>query len=273
MNTSLFVNWDVSPVMLELGSLSLRYYGFLFILGFVFAWFMLKKMFRDSGIPADQVDMLVVVVFFAGIIGGRLGHVFFYEPEYYLENPGKIFRVWEGGVASHGAGLLLLAVLAVYAAVKKWNFLWLLDRLFIPISLGSAFIRLGNLMNSEIYGYETSLPWGFIFVRNGETLPKHPTQIYEAICYLCVFVLLFLLYRKYKKDTPKGLLTGWYLMLFSSARFMVEFLKQPQVDFEKEMVLNMGQLLSIPFILGGVALLIVVYRRKSIQPPHKVHKK
>ncbi len=113
---------------------------------------------------------------------------------------------------------------------------------------------------------------GFFFVRTAENLPKHPTQIYEAICYVGVFVLLFLLYGKYKKDTPQGLLTGWYLLLFSSARFLVEFLKQPQVDFEKEMVLNKGQLLSIPFVIGRVALLNVVYRRKSIQPPQKVHK-
>jgi phosphatidylglycerol---prolipoprotein diacylglyceryl transferase len=261
---NLFVTWDVSPEMLKIGSLTLRYYGFLFILGFIIAYFILKWMFRHSKVPADQVDMLVVVVFFAGIIGGRLGHVFFYEPAYYIENPGKIFKIWEGGVASHGAGLMLFAVLAVYAAVKKWNLLWLLDRLAVPVALGSAFIRLGNLMNSEIYGYETSLPWGFIFSRNGETVPKHPTQIYEALCYLAVFVLLFLLYRKYRQETPRGLLIGWFLTLFLSARFLVEFAKQPQVEFESSMFLNMGQLLSIPFIAGGVIMLVFAYKKRSI---------
>jgi len=270
---NLFVTWDVSPEMLKIGSLTLRFYGFFFILGFVIASFILKWMFKHSKIQTDQVDILIILGFFAAVVGGRLGHVFFYEPAYYLENPGKILKVWEGGVSSHGAGFMLFVVFAIYAAIKKWNLLWLIDRLVVPAALCSAFIRLGNLMNSEIYGYETSLPWGFVFVRNGETVPKHPTQIYESLFSLAVFVILILVYRKYKQDAPKGLLTGWFLTLYASSRFLVEFVKQPQVEFEHGMMLNMGQLLSIPFIITGITILFLAYRRKPVEPYQNLKKK
>lgn len=141
--------------------------------------------------------------------------------------------------------------------------LHVMDRIAIPTALTAALIRLGNLFNSEIYGYETDLPWGFIFVRDGNTTPHHPTQIYEALCYFLIFIGLFILYEKRKGIINRGLVAGWLLTLIFVQRFFVEFIKNVQVDFESDMILNMGQILSIPFVIIGIVMIV---RSKKLGP-------
>lgn len=257
------ISWDVSPEIFSVGTVTLRYYGLLFVLGFIIGYFILKRHFRFEGVASDEADSLVIWSFVFAVLGARLGHVFFYEPVYYLNNPSKILKVWEGGVASHGAVIALLLFFWFYSRKKKWKFLWLLDRVTIPGALAASLVRIGNLMNSEIYGVETQLSWGFIFLRKGETVAKHPTQIYEALVYLIIFFVLLIIYSRKKNETTPGFLTALFLILLFSARFMIEFVKQPQVAFENNMIVNMGQLLSIPFILIGIILIFKINRRKK----------
>jgi prolipoprotein diacylglyceryl transferase len=171
-------------------------------------------------------------------------------------------KVWEGGLASHGAAVGILLALYLFARKVKKLYIWILDRVVIVVALAGLCIRMGNLMNSEIYGIETSLPWGFIFVRENETVAKHPTQIYEGLSYLLIFFVLYFIYRKNTKKLKPGLIFGLFLILLFSVRFIIEFIKEPQVGFEANMALNMGQLLSIPFILAGV---FIMYRALKLK--------
>lgn len=256
MQNLLYVTWDVSPEMFSIGPVTVRYYGLLFVLGFITGYYIFRRFFKIEGIPVEEVDRLSVWVFIGAIVGARLGHILFYEPQYYLSNPQDMLKVWEGGLASHGGTIGLFIVLWFYAGKKIPRYFWILDRMSLATALAGAFIRLGNLMNSEIYGHETSLPWGFIFVRDGQATAKHPTQIYEALCYLLIFIFLWFLYNRKKTETPRGLMIGWFLSLVFGARFFIEFMKEVQVGFEQDMVLNMGQILSIPFVLFGIFFII-----------------
>ena len=270
----LFVNWDVKPQIFTLGSFEIRWYSLLFALSFIIGYYILSRIFKKEGLSIEILDKLSVYVILSTIIGARLGHCLFYEPEYYLKQPWKIILPWEGtpgvdfrftgyqGLASHGGAIGILIGLYLFHRKTKIPYLWILDRLAIVTALAASFIRTGNLMNSEIYGRPTSLPWGFRFLRERfhgipveQIIPKHPTQIYEALCYLITFIVLILLYRKYGKDIKPGLLLGIFLVMIFIARFFIEFIKEDQVNFENGMLLNMGQWLSIPFIIAGVALL------------------
>ncbi|MFA6949380.1 MAG: prolipoprotein diacylglyceryl transferase [Lentimicrobiaceae bacterium] len=255
-----FITWDVSPILFQLGSVQVRWYGLLFATAFLLGYLVLEyQVFKREGLKVELLDKLATYVVIGTVIGARLGHVFFYEPAYYLANPVKILAIWEGGLASHGAAIGIL--LAIYFYVRKTgkSYWWVIDRVVIVVALGGFFIRMGNLMNSEIYGHATSLPWGFIFVRDGQSLPRHPTQIYEGLSYLALFVGLLIYYiKKYKTMLP-GNIFGIFLIVLFGVRFLIEFVKEPQVAFEQSMALNMGQLLSLPFILFGVFLLIRNY--------------
>lgn len=264
MNDLLAIYWDINPFFLQTKDFSIRFYSIFFVLGFFIGYFFLRLFFKHSNKSQQEADLLIILMFVLIVIGGRLGHVFFYNPEYYLSYPEKIFRIHEGGLASHGAIFLSLLALPIYCKIKKISFWWLTDRLVIPISLGAAFVRLGNLMNSEIYGTPTSLPWGFVFVRNGETIAKHPTQIYEATLYVLVFIFLFWIYRKYQKQPPKALITAWFLILLWSSRFFIEFLKESQSIFDYSLPLKMGQILSIPLIIIGFILLYASKKKHII---------
>lgn len=248
--------WNVNPEILPLGKLAIRWYGLLFAMGFVCGYFIIGKMFKDEKLPAKMLDTITTYMVIGTVVGARLGHCLFYEPAYYLSNPIKILMVWEGGLASHGAAFGILLSLWIFSRKVNKSYLWTLDRIVIVVALAGFFIRMGNLMNSEIYGGETTLPWGFIFVRAGETVPKHPTQIYEALSYLVIFGIIYAIYLKIG---PKKLKTGFifslFLILLFSVRILIEFIKEAQVEFEKTMTLNMGQLLSIPFVLVGLVLL------------------
>lgn len=240
--------------------MAVRWYGVLFALGFIFGYIILQRMFKMEGVPIKLLDSLTTYMIIGTIIGARLGHCLFYEPDYYLAHPMKILAVWEGGLASHGAAIGIILALILFSYVKKKPFLWVVDRIVIVVALAGFLIRMGNLMNSEIFGHVTSLPWGFYFLRASDPKealdPRHPTQIYEGFSYLLIFFYLTWYYYHKKGDPEHGFLFGMFLILVFGVRFFLEFLKEPQVGFEATMTLNMGQLLSIPFVLVGVFFVV-----------------
>lgn len=259
MTLPAFITWDVSPVLLDLHFIQIRWYSMMFLIGFVIGYNIVARMFKREGAPEQWLTWLLIWTAAGTIIGARLGHVFFYEWDWYSQHPEHIWRTWEGGLASHGGTIgVIIGVFMFSWLNSKRNPLWTFDRLVIPIALVGALIRIGNLMNSEIYGCPTDLPWGFIFVRGNEYpgLPCHPTQIYEALCYLGLFVLLMWMYWKKNAQQRPGLIFGIFFIILFGTRFLIEYIKNDQVAREATMSLNLGQQLSIPFILIGVCLVI-----------------
>ena len=259
-----YINWNVNPDIVHLGPLTIRYYGILFASSFFFGYIIMQKIFKQEGLTIELLDKLTVDMAVGTVLGARLGHCLFYQPEYYLSNPWEIIKIWHGGLASHGAAVGILIALYYFSKKNKKPYLWILDRIVIVVALAGFFIRMGNLMNSEIYGIETTLPWGFIFVRDGQIVPKHPTQIYEALSYLMIFVLLYKIYNNKGKQVRQGLIFSLFLILLFTVRFFIEFIKEDQVGFEQGMSLNMGQWLSIPFVLIGFYLLYRSFKLKAI---------
>jgi prolipoprotein diacylglyceryl transferase len=255
-----YITWDVSPEILDTEYFSIRWYGLLFALGFLIGQQILIYIFKKEGKPERDVETLTVFMVLSTIIGARLGHCLFYEPEYYLANPIKILKIWEGGLASHGATIGILFALWLYARKKKdQSYLWVVDRIVITVALAGGLIRLGNLMNSEIIGKPTDVPWAFVFTAVDQQ-PRHPAQLYEAISCFILFGFLFWLWNRRKAKTPEGSLLGIFLIYIFGLRFVYEFLKENQVDFENNMALNMGQWLSIPAVLGGIFVLLIANR-------------
>jgi len=261
------IPWNVNPEIFRIGNFAVRWYGLLFASGFVFGYYIMRKIFRNEGLTDATLDRLTVYMAIGTIVGARLGHCFFYEPEYYLARPLEILKVWHGGLASHGAAIGILLALWLFVRKEKKPYLWIIDRVVIVVALAGTMIRLGNLMNSEIYGVETTLPWGFVFLRNGENAPKHPTQIYEALAYLITFGILMRIYWKNLGKQRPGLLFGLFLVLVFGFRFFVEYIKEDQVGFEAGMKLNMGQWLSIPLVVAGIAILIWAFSNKRTPAP------
>jgi len=251
-----FIHWNVDPEALSLGFIHIRWYGVLFATGFILCYYAFRELLKFDRFQTEDVDNILMYIIIGTIVGARLGECLFYNFDYYRQNPIEILYIWRGGLASHGAAVGIFTAIYLFSLKVKRPFLWLLDRVVIVIGLGGAFIRIGNLMNSEIYGHETALPWGFIFERNGEVVPKHPTQIYEALFYLLLYVFLRWLYRTNKNLPNPGLIFGSFLVLLFGFRFVVEFIKNVQEAFESGMPLHMGQILSIPFILAGVLFLL-----------------
>ena len=263
MNTFLSVVWSVDPVAFSIFGLEIRWYGIFWALAFILGIYFFTNFARREKLPEKLVDSLFWYATILGILGARLGHCLFYEPSVYLADPLRILNIREGGMASHGASIGFLLGLILFAWRNKMPFWWAADRIMIPVAIGGAGVRLGNLMNSEIYGSVTDLPWGFIFVRNGETLPMHPTQIYEALAYIAVFVVLIILYYRYDAGRKHpALMFGVGLVGIFLSRFFLEFIKNVQVAFEEGMALNMGQLLSIPFVIAGIALIVIGLKSK-----------
>lgn len=252
--------WHVSPEIMKLGPISLRWYGLLFALAFVFGYMILTKVYKREKKPLEDIEQLSIYVILGTVIGARLGHCLFYDPSYYLTNPIEILKVWQGGLASHGAAIGILTALYLFSRKKKdQNMIWILDRLVIVVALGGALIRLGNLFNSEIIGKATDVPWAFVFVRVDE-IPRHPTQLYESLFYFLSFIILYLIYNKKSSSIKSGYLFGLFLILIFGFRFFVEFLKENQSAFESALPINMGQILSIPFILLGFYF---IFRKKQ----------
>lgn len=265
----LFVHWHVDPVLFHIGSLGIRWYSLLFISGFIIGWYIFRWFFRREGVPEKLLDPLLYTLLICTIVGARLGHCIFYQPDYYFGSWAgfwEIFMPWKGGLASHGGAIALLLGMwwfsTKYGKPHGFDFLWIMDRLCITVAFAGCLIRLGNLFNSEIYGDVTSLPWGFIFDLRGETEPKHPTQLYEALSYLVLGLVLLWFYWKKLDKTYRGFHFGWFLVGCFGMRFLIEFIKEPQVEFENAMALDMGQWLSVPFVVAGIAILVWSYSRK-----------
>lgn len=255
-----FITWNVDPTLIS-WPVQIRWYGLMFAIGFWIGFNIVARMFKREGAPEKWLGILLIWVAVGTVVGARLGHVFFYEWSYYSQHPWKILATWEGGLASHGGTIgIILCVILFSIFTTKRNPLWTFDRLVVAIALVGGLIRIGNLMNSEIFGHATTLPWGFMFVRSAEWhhlyegQAVHPTQIYEALCYFALFVLLMWMYWKKNSGERPGLNLGVFFIGIFLPRFIIEFIKNPQVAFEQDMVLNMGQLLSIPFILLGIGL-------------------
>ena len=259
----LVIPWDVNPEIFRISSFAVRWYGLLFASSFLFGYIIMNRIFKNENLGEAVLDRLTIYMAIGVIVGARLGHCLFYEPGYYLQHPLEILMIWHGGLASHGAAIGILIALGLFARKEKKDYTWIIDRIAIVVALSGFFIRMGNLMNSEIYGIETTVPWGFVFLRNQEVAPKHPTQIYEALAYLAIFILLLRLYWSKKGEHIQGLLISLLCILVFTARFFIEFLKEDQVAFESGMKINMGQLLSIPFILLGVVWLYISLKKKK----------
>jgi prolipoprotein diacylglyceryl transferase len=275
----LAITWDIDPILFQIGTFGIRYYSLLFALGFVIGYFVVKKIYQQEQIPIKELDNLVIYVVFGGLIGARLAHCLFYDWEYYLSGWKEIIEiilpisfypefhfVGYQGLASHGGAIgIIIAMLLFRRKSTKKNILWLLDRVAVPTGFAGACIRFGNLFNSEIYGHQTDKAWGFIFVQNGDTWASHPTQIYEALCYITTSLVLMYLYKFERFRNARGFLLGIFLIMIFTARFFIEFLKNNQVAFEENLSLNMGQWLSIPFVIGGALLVYISLKIKNKQ--------
>lgn len=268
-----YITWDVNPEIFSIGSLTVRWYGLLWAVGIWITLLTQQKIYKHEKLPETWPDKLFLYIVSGTIIGARLGHCLFYEwhllaepvkllgitfnyGNHFLAKPWELLYVWQGGLSSHGGAVgIVIAGYLLNKRIFKKGFLWILDRLVIGVCLCGAAIRLGNLMNSEIYGDPTSMPWGFLFVRTGEVVPCHPTQIYEIIYCLITFAVVWWMYWKKEAYKKRGLIFGVFLEGIFLSRFLLEFIKLDQESFESGMMLNMGQLLSIPFILWGFYLI------------------
>ncbi len=273
-----FITWQADPRLLD-SFVTVRWYGLMFAIGFLVGYKIVERIFKHEGAPESWLGTLLLWVIAGTVIGARLGHVFFYEWDVYSQNPIRILYIWEGGLASHGGTIgVILGVLCFSWITAKRSPLWTFDRLVIPIAMVGALIRLGNLMNHEIYGHATDVPWAFRFIDNINawmagaepifTQPSHPTQLYEAAWYLGLFALLMWMYWRRNAEARPGLIFGTFLTLLFTGRFFIEYLKNVQVGFEEDMIarwgMNMGQALSLPFILIGIFFIIRALKRPKV---------
>lgn len=273
-----FITWDVNPELFTILGREIRWYGLFWVVGLLVAVYIVQKIYDNEKLPQKWFDSLFVYMMLGIILGARIGHCLFYEPAYYLAHPLKILYIWEGGLASHGGVLGIIIAIWLYSRnVTKRSMIWTFDRVIVPTGFTAAMIRLGNLMNHEIYGGPTSKPWGFRFIENVNawkagapaifTEPSHPTQIYEALVYFLVFFVTMYLFWKTDAKKKQGLLIGIAMIMIFVARFFIEFIKEVQVPSELLMRQNtgliLGQWLSIPFILWGVWLVWNAFRNNK----------
>jgi phosphatidylglycerol---prolipoprotein diacylglyceryl transferase len=293
------ITWDVNPEIFSIGFLTVRYYGLFFALAFVVGYKIMQYVYKKEKMPDAELDRLSIYMIIAVVLGARLGQILFYDRDYYFSNPEEMIKIWKGGLASHGAAVAILIAMFIYSRKRETvntadgkrlrlvvpSYMWILDRIVLTVPIGGFFVRMGNLMNSEIFGYETTLPWGFRFVRDYEQgphdmslppvgdcqthdhllfCPRHPTAIYEGIGYLIIFFILFSIYRKRRESLKPGFIFGLFLVLLFGVRFFVEFFKIVQEKWElaylEQYGLNQGQMLSIPFIVLGIFIMIRAYR-------------
>ncbi|GAB3968461.1 prolipoprotein diacylglyceryl transferase [Spirosoma terrae] len=262
-----YVIWDINPEIFHIGSFSVRWYGLLFAMGFLIGMQIMTYIFKKENKPVADTDTLLIYMVVATILGARIGHFLFYEPEVLLHRPLDVIIPPYSGLASHGATIGILTALWLYSRRKgsqltNQTFLWVTDRIVIAVALGGASIRLGNLMNSEIVGRPSDVPWAFIFMNNTEyaKIPRHPAQLYESLSCLVLFFFLLWFWNRHKERTPRGSMLGIFLIWVFTLRFFYEYLKENQVAFEDSLPLNVGQLLSIPAVLLGIYFLVRSYR-------------
>ncbi len=278
----LFIHWAVDSELID-GWRTPNLYGLLFVSGIVLGYFVIRKMFRAEQIEDKILDTLVTYMVLATIIGARLGHVLFYGPYWdevvdgqviergYFSHPADIIKIWEGGLASHGAAIAILIALFIFTKkVSGRSYIWILDRIAAPIAIAGTFIRLGNLVNHEMVGYVTDVPWAFEFqyyynsaIGTYDPSPRHPAQLYEAICYFISFWILLYLYWKLKKWQQPGFVFGSFLILIFGARIICEFFKLGQTARDYTLPLNTGQLLSIPLVIAGIYLIYNALKKQA----------
>jgi phosphatidylglycerol---prolipoprotein diacylglyceryl transferase len=262
-----YINWNVDPEIINIYGISLRYYGLLFVTGLILCLYILRGIFRRENIPQELLERFAIYGTIGIFVGARLGHCLFYEPSYYFAHPlemilpiqplpggGYKFSGYQG-LASHGGILGLLIALYFCSRKSKHSMIDTIDLIAVVAGLSFGFIRLGNFMNSEIIGIPTTKPWGVIFERV-DNVPRHPAQLYEAISYFIIFTIMMILYKKMRDRLKNGFFFGLATVLFFTARFLIEFVKENQVGFEDGMTFNMGQLLSLPYIVVGIGFII-----------------
>jgi prolipoprotein diacylglyceryl transferase len=265
----LFIRWNINPEIFRIGGFALRYYSVMFAIAFILGYLIVKRMYQKEGLDLELLNPLLIYMIVGTLVGARLGQVFFYEFGYFRHHLLEIilpFRIsskgfeWTGyqGLASHGGAIGILIALALYCKRYKDNFLRVMDKLVVAVALAGFFIRTGNLFNSEIIGKPTGVSWAFVFERV-DLLPRHPSQVYEALAYLFTFFVLLTLYERKGDDLKRGFLFGLFLVLVFTARFVIEFTKENQEAFESSLPINMGQILSLPFVLIGFYF---IFRRR-----------
>lgn len=254
--------WAPSENIISIGGFGIRYYALCWLIGLLSAYFVVKKIYSNANVKEELFDPLFIYCFFSIVIGARLGHCLFYEPEYYLVHPiemllpiKEINGTWQftgyAGLASHGGVIGIIVGLLLYIKKTGLKFMWVLDCLGIAAPIFSALVRFGNFMNSEIIGLPTDAPWGVVFAKTGIMVPCHPAQLYESMAYLMVFIVILFLYKNFRNKVGSGLFSGFTLFTIFTFRFFIEYIKEVQVDFENGMFINMGQILSIPLIIAG----------------------
>lgn len=258
------IHWNIDPEIFNIGTFGLRYYTLCFLLAFISSYVLMLRIFKRENKSQELLDQLSIYIFVGTLLGARLGHCLFYEFDYYKDHPlemilpytyinGQFTLTGFRGLASHGGAIGILVGIFLFCRKTKTDFLWISDRLVIVVALAGAFVRLGNFFNSEIIGLPSNLPWAVVFEQIDQ-IPRHPAQLYEAICYVLIFFLLWNIYHK-KSPLKPGFLFGLFLITLFGARFILEFLKENQEAFEEGMKYNMGQLLSLPFVAVGIYLL------------------
>jgi phosphatidylglycerol---prolipoprotein diacylglyceryl transferase len=264
VTTITYIYWEANPDIFVIPVLNhpVRWYGVSWALGFLLSQQMMYFIYDRDLRPRKEVDTLTFYMIIAAILGARLGHLLFYDPHLILENPINLIATWKGGMASHGGAIGILIALYFFARKTQVPYLWIVDRLVIVSALTGGLIRLGNLMNSEMIGQPTDVPWAFVFSAVDD-IPRHPAQLYEAIYCFILFALLFTLWYLRRADGRNGLLTGVFLVVLFTLRFIDEFFKVNQEAFEDRMPLNMGQILSIPFVIAGLVILIQSLRKQQ----------
>jgi len=277
-----YIHWNPDPELINILGISIRYYGLLFVSGLILSVYILSWIFKRENIPSEYLDKLFIFGMIGILVGARLGHCLFYEPSYYLSNPlemilpitfpsgGGVKFIGYQGLASHGGALGLLIALYFYSRKTKHSMIDTIDLIAVVSGLGAGFIRLANFMNSEIIGMPTTKPWGVIFERV-DNLPRHPAQLYETICYFIIFAIMMILYKKKRDKLKSGFFFGFVLVLIFTARFIIEFFKEDQVGFEDGMTFNMGQLLSVPYIVVGIGFIVFgLWKTKKLSAQHHV---
>lgn len=272
----LFIEWNPSPEIFTIPGIDwpVRWYGLMWALAFIASHFIMNRIYKAEGRTEKDLDTLTLYIILGTVLGARVGHCLFYGPwfdetlangvviEGYLSHPLNILKVYEGGLASHGGAIGIIIAMILYCRKTKESWLWLFDRLVVVVPLAAACIRFGNLINSEIIGKVTDVPWAFIFVKE-DSLPRHPAQLYEAIYCIFLFILMYWLWKNKREKYGRGFMFGLLCVLLFIERFLDEFLKENQVEFENDNLLNMGQILSIPFILIGIFMMWRSYRVKE----------
>ncbi|WP_111709550.1 prolipoprotein diacylglyceryl transferase [Lutibacter citreus] len=263
------INWNPSPEIFKIGSFAIRYYSLMFVFAFMFGLYLMKKIFINEKISIEKLDSLFIYTVISVLIGARIGHFLFYDPEFLIKKPLEVILPFRfspkfeftgfAGLASHGAVIGVIIAMYLYSKkVLKKPILFILDRIVVPVALGGMFVRLGNLMNSEIIGKPTNSDYGFVFKRLGEDFPRHPAQLYEAMSYLVIFIILYFVYWKTDKKKQLGYMFGLFFVMLWTVRFFVEFFKKAQVEGREDWILglNTGQVLSIPLIIIGLYFML-----------------